>query len=747
MTTVRICNDPLNLDSYKEFETDSVCELLMQEFGCWSPANKVYKETVDVSNHVPINSSQDVAYLESLEGLVWVVVYPQGLGLIAAGLIGATVAVTALGKDDSGEQSTAAAATSTVQEAEQSEPSPNNSLSERSNSNRLNSRIPDIYGTVISSPDLIMDTLRFNDVEFQYLCVGEGEYELSEFKDGDGNFVGDLEVYGPGTSPNSGDPPQMVIGNPINRPISIVQKVDDFSTSFTLTDVSEVIVSSTGSWREESHSPPFKIFGQFGGGGAGRVRVGYIELDITGVPVVGGVTGSQLISIGTSTASLPKNANWQITLTAENGFLANNGTPELGESGNQTGFYLFDTTQVQEVTITSAVSSAPLETINEFGNVTTIYTRVVASENTSGNRKLTCKATRKIPILQNDLTFGPAAGTSEIKDIIPALLTSPSVGNRPITELNLQNLIDVQNEVQNYFGTSKAIEFNYTFDDENLSLEETLLIVAETAFCDVYRRGSQIELFFEKEVNSSSLLFNHRNKLPNTETRTVSFGYLDDHDGVEVEFQNLFTRLPDRVLIPADGSAVNPEKIVEIGVTNRLQAYFHAHRAWNRIRYQNCVVEFEATQEAALLRRKERVLVSNNTRSGTFDGELLARSENTLTLSQDVEFEDGVEYVIFLQNRTGNVVSKTVTAGPSPNQVIVSDTAGLFFALGRDLFAVTTYEIVAKNDGGKRAFLVTEKEPNESFTSTVRCVNYDERYYQNDLDLIKNIIDENADLI
>src|SRR5690606_13800161 len=114
----------------------------------------------------------------------------------------------------------------------------------------------------------------------------------------------------------------------------------------------------------------------------------------------------------------------------------------------------------------------------------------------------------------------------------------------------------------------------------------------QAAFCTAYRRGNIINLSFERETTDSVLLFNHRNKLPGSETRTVRFGNADNFDGVaysyiDPEDDAIITRY-----LPDDQSAINPQDVESIGVRTHLQAYWLASRIWNTIRYQNTVTEF-----------------------------------------------------------------------------------------------------------------------------------------------------------
>jgi hypothetical protein len=116
--------------------------------------------------------------------------------------------------------------------------SPNNSLGARDNQVRMNQRVEDIVGRVVSVPSLLMPTYtKYVDnkqVEVGYYSATRGYLEIDpagdtlRIRDGD-SLVADIPgtsvaVYEPFTSPNSGDTPQHLIGDAIIDPIVTVKR-------------------------------------------------------------------------------------------------------------------------------------------------------------------------------------------------------------------------------------------------------------------------------------------------------------------------------------------------------------------------------------------------------------------------------------------------------------------------------------------------------------------------------------------
>ncbi len=394
----------------------------------------------------------------------------------------------------------------------------------------------------------------------------------------------------------------------------------------------------------------------------------------------------------------------------------------------------FEGSVIDEVKWRDVYSMSPVIE-NDFGDVTTVQSVTYATAGALAvkDRKLNMLVTRKIPERVSGSTFTTTKfGTNRVDEIISAICLDPKIGNRNVSEVDFDNVYNTVAEIESYFGTSDAVEFSYTFDSDNISFEETIAAIASAIYCNAYRRGSVIKLSFEKATEDSTLLFNHRNKLPGTETRTVRFGNQDDNDGVEYEWVDPEDDAIVTLYIPEDKSARNPKKIESLGVRNYRQAYFHAWRIWNKIRYQNVATEFEATQEADLLVLSDRILVADNTRPGTQDGEVISQNALSLELSQEITFDVGEDYTIFLQHTDGTVEAIPITAGASSRLVTLAHAPKAPLALDEDFYARAIYQIVGKSSQREQAFLLTEKEPQNNFTSLLRAINYSAEYYFND---------------
>jgi hypothetical protein len=408
----------------------------------------------------------------------------------------------------------------------------------------------------------------------------------------------------------------------------------------------------------------------------------------------------------------------------------------------------FTGTVVDEIRWKDAYSVAGVD-LTDFGNVTTGFSVVLANASSLAvkDRKLNMLVQRKLPVWDGTEFSEALTGTNDAATILSAICLDRYIGNRAIRELDVANFFETCTEIETYFGTAKAREFCYTFDKDNLSFEEMVSTLANTVFCVAYRRGSLIKMSFEKATENSTLLFNHRNKIPKSEKRSITFGYSNANDGIKLSYTDPNDDSVNTIYLPENYSARNPKAIETAGVRDHLQAFFHAWRAWNKMRFRNTVIEFEAMREADLLVNNDRILVTDNTRAPVWEGEVLSVTDGTtLTLSQNVDFTQYDEYSIFLQLDDGTVESLLVTEGGSGalNDVILASEPARPLSVDPENYAVTTYIIQGEGQQLQTAFLVTEKSPASRMTVNVKAVNYDPRYYSKDKDYVNGLITENG---
>ncbi len=395
----------------------------------------------------------------------------------------------------------------------------------------------------------------------------------------------------------------------------------------------------------------------------------------------------------------------------------------------------YDGTVIDEVKWRDLYGVAAVDAL-EFGNVTTVMSRTYATNSALAvkDRKLNMFATRLLPQWISGTSFGPPVATERADDIITAICLDPSIGGMTTDQVDLANVYAEVQAIEDYFGTDLAARFNYTFDDDNLSAQDTLAVVGTAVFSTIYRQGEKVRMTFERASDESVLIFNGRNTKPRSQNRAVRFGIIDDQDGIQLDYTAESDGATLAFKIPDDGSAVRPRDIEITGLRYAEQAYWHGNRAWNRMRYQNQSLQLDGTDEATILVRNDRILVSDLTRAAEIvAGDVDAISGLRLTLSDSVALDDYQDWTIFLQYYDGTVESMAVypVAGEA-YQVDLQRPPRLDLSVDPNNAARAKYEIVGQDDIRSRAFLVIERDRNDDRTHTIKCGNYTFLLYMND---------------
>ncbi|OBY75251.1 bacteriophage protein [Acinetobacter gyllenbergii] len=356
-------------------------------------------------------------------------------------------------------------------------------------------------------------------------------------------------------------------------------------------------------------------------------------------------------------------------------------------------------------------------------------------------RKINFDLQRMLPTYKNGSMTTELFPTSSFADALVAMALDDKIGRRTVDEIDLENIYRTYYEVVDYFGTPLAAEFCTTIDDTNLSFEELVTNLCDAVCCTAYRQNNKLKLYFEKPTDNSVLLFNFRNIYPDTYQKDLSFGVMDDYDGLIYEYTDPADDSRINIYLP-DNGIKKPKEVKSVGVRNKWQAHFNAYRLWNKMRFQRKSITFDAASESELLVLRDRIAVADYRNGIHQSGDVVQQEGLILTLSHEVDFIAGKSYVIYLQMSDGSVDLIPVTATNLKYKVILGRLPSNPLKLSPDDFVNTTYIVVNDDTKGSLPYLVAKKEPVDQMTNTLTAINYDERYYLNDKDYTDTPVDD-----
>lgn len=622
--------------------------------------------------------------------------------------------------------------------------SPNNALINRSNRARINERIPDIGGQVNSIPDIIMNPYRkFNnniEEEVAYYCIGRKSLLIENIKDGD-TLISDIvdasvAVYTPFTSPNSGDSPEIQIGSTIEDLIQTVRRSvevgglilrainetppGDFTNWFSFStlkiDRFWVNVVTTAGMFKDDGTEKFSTIVDFG------LEWQFLNDNIEPIGSIisesGTVTGGDTDQKGTTVEVIMGSRSY-VRIRAKRTTLKD---------------FDFEGNVVDEIQWRDLYGSQDVS-LTDFGDITTIHTRRIRNRTSAliTTPVLSCLATEKVDKYIGGGAFaGSLTPNAQAMQTLIRMALDPKIGGRDITELDLDQLLQTQTDIETYFGTSEAGEFNYTFDSTQLTPQEIFYTICNTVFSVPIRVGKVLQVEFEKPQIGPSMVFTHRSKKPGNEVWSRRFKNSSENDGVIFKWQNRETNTQEVIFFPVDRSAINPRNYEIPGIANFKQAQWRAWREFQKLRYSRIGVDVTTTAEGRFVRPSRMISVVKGTRVATFDGYIRSVNGLEIQLSQSVEFTPNDDHFVILKKRDGNIQSIPVNPGIDDRHIVLMEVPEEAIYTGNNALK-TEFSFGPESRLDGQMILPLTVDPSDKQYVRITGINYDSRYYTFDV--------------
>lgn len=386
--------------------------------------------------------------------------------------------------------------------------------------------------------------------------------------------------------------------------------------------------------------------------------------------------------------------------------------------------------------------AATIVTEEHFGDVTTAQVEILKTPRalTVKERKFNCVVTRVLPIW-NGTSYDTPAPTRRALDALLHMIHDNYIGRTyasPLINFADEQAIEAAlTAVQNYFGMALSVQFDYTFDKPEISFEDMVGTVASATFINVYRLGSLITASPDIATTEPVAICNHRNKVPGSEQRHVSFSSYNDHDSVEVDYVDPELGTVHTYVFPSDEPRFSPKAVEVVGLSSRQQAFWHGQRAYAKLKHQNTLVEFEATQDLARVAVKDKILVARNTTpiddaTAPVDGEILGVSGLILTTSQPTIHLGEGDKTVFLEYADGTIEGIPCNTGLGTNRIDLLEAPSQTIITDPNEGHRTRYIVALDNDRIPRTFHVVEKESSGPMTYNIKAVNISPVVYLGD---------------
>lgn len=373
------------------------------------------------------------------------------------------------------------------------------------------------------------------------------------------------------------------------------------------------------------------------------------------------------------------------------------------------------------------------DTTPQYGNITTVHTarKQTARATSVKSPQLKMIVTERLyKYLGNGVFETSLSNNNQAVQSLIRLLRDPVVGGLNLTIDNMDKLLAVQNEVEQYFGSPLAGQFCYTFDSYSTTMQDIISAIADAIFCSASRIGHSVLLDFERPRMGPEMVFTHRSKAPDGEKWTRNFNDRNAYDSLKFGYIDPDTNIKETITIPPEGG-VKTDTYDSKGIRNYDQAYWAAWRRYQKNKLNRVVVEFTAMEEGILAVPSRPISVVKGSRVSPFDGYVVAVNGLELTLSQNVEFTAGDDHSVLLKRRDGSVQSVAVTKGSSDRKVIMNSAPQEAIYTDNSQLK-TEFSFGNEERHNAQMMIVTTVEPSGERTVKISAYNYDADYYKYD---------------
>lgn len=405
------------------------------------------------------------------------------------------------------------------------------------------------------------------------------------------------------------------------------------------------------------------------------------------------------------------------------------------------GRYSITITRTNNSTDNSKASVEEIHAVNIRSNVvhpndTLVMIRVRATENATGSRerKYNALITRHVisyntTTRQVDYTIRPSRKFADI-----AIHNWLVIGGQPESSIDIYGLYQIQSEIDAI--DSRLGYFDYTFDDEDVSLGSRMESICDAASVSVYDDNGVLSFTRDSKKTTPATIFNRSNTTPDGYSLSYDMTLPGGFDGVEVQFRNPDTNKQDFVRYRIDGNSIvegqptKAKKFELLYIRNRYQADERALRECRRLIYSRMTMSVTAMADGEWVNIGDMVQVPDTYDTNQQAGYIVSRNGNDFETSERINFSGSM----FVQV-TDSLGATTARYPASPR----TDTAFGFTAAipdialnlfdGYDVQSPSRYAIATSEELNAGQWTITAKQPDGKGGTALTLAEYSDSIY------------------
>lgn len=204
--------------------------------------------------------------------------------------------------------------------------------------------------------------------------------------------------------------------------------------------------------------------------------------------------------------------------------------------------------------------------------------------------------------------------------------------------------------------------FDYTFDDEDISLGQRIETICNSARVTAYYDNAVLTFSREQSSEFPMTTFNRSNITGNDMKISYDMSMPSGYDGIELEYVEPVRNKKDYIRFRVDENGITeglsrtPNKIVLQGCRNRYQAMDRALLEANRLIHQRTSISLTTLADGGNVYPSDMVLIADTYDSNQQAGYVTERNGEVFTTSEKIKFDE--EMWVYLTESMGYTTQK-----------------------------------------------------------------------------------------
>ncbi|EOX9114127.1 host specificity factor TipJ family phage tail protein [Providencia rettgeri] len=204
--------------------------------------------------------------------------------------------------------------------------------------------------------------------------------------------------------------------------------------------------------------------------------------------------------------------------------------------------------------------------------------------------------------------------------------------------------------------------FDYTFDDEDISLGQRIETICNAARVTAYFDNAVLTFSRQQSSEFPMTTFNRSNITGNDMKISYDMSMPSGYDGIELEYVEPVRNKKDYIRFRVDENGITeglsrtPNKIVLQGCRNRYQAMDRALLEANRLIHQRTSISLTTLADGGNVYPSDMVLIADTYDSNQQAGYITERKGEVFTTSEKIKFDD--EMWVYLTDSMGYTTQK-----------------------------------------------------------------------------------------